>query len=94
VPKGTCVIWTIGLCLAGIFLGLNWNVLILMPATAGLLIVSGILGLVGGTSAHDAIATILMPIVALQAGYMLGIGGRDVLGRYIQKRASTHTKHV
>ena len=86
--------WTIGLCLAGMFLGFNWNVLILVPATAGLLIVFGILALADGTNAHEAIAAILMPMVALQAGYMLGTAGRDVLGHYVQKRASTHTEHV
>jgi hypothetical protein len=88
------VIWMIGLCLAGIFLGLNWNVLILIPVTLGLLIVFGIVALVEGTNAHEAIATIVLPAVAVQAGYMLGIASRDVLGHYAQKRASTHTKQI
>jgi hypothetical protein len=82
------VIWTVGLCLFGIFLGLNWNVLILIPVSAGLLVVFGITALVRGTNTHELVS-ILLPIVAVQGGYIFGLIGRDVFGRSVQKPAST-----
>lgn len=88
------VAWPIALGFAGIGLGLTWNVLVLIPVTAGLLIVFGIIALINGVSLHDAFNTVVLPIVSVQAGYMVGLRGRELLRPHAEKQSSSNTERV
>ena len=64
-------------CVAGIFLGLYFNVLVLLPVS---LIGSAVfinVNLSSGVSFYADIGDLLVPLISGQAGYMLGLTGRD-----------------
>ena len=64
-------------CAAGIYLGLNFNILVLLPFSilgAGAYIFSG---WATGQSLIDSVAVLLFPMISLQAGYMLGLTARE-----------------
>ena len=64
-------------CVAGIFLGLYFNVLVLLPLS---LIGSAIFFTVNLSSGHSFYADIgdlLVALISGQAGYMLGLCGRE-----------------
>lgn len=86
--------WPIALGFAGIGLGLTWNVLVLVPVTAGLLIVFGIIALANGMSLHDAFNAVVLPIVSVQVGYMFGLRGREFLRPHARKRTSANTERI
>ena len=63
-------------CAAGIYVGLHFNVLALLPLSvlgAGAYIVSA---LANGQSLLDGAAVVLLPLIAVQAGYFLGLTTR------------------
>ena len=68
---------------AGIYLGLRFNVLALLPFSffgAGAFIASS---LAAGQSLAAATMTIILPFLMLQAGYMLGLTARPVYGQLL-----------
>ncbi len=85
--------WTIGLCLAGILLGVSWNALILVPVTGGLLILFGVGALADG-DLYQTLGSIVLRVVALQAGYMLGLTNREAVRQYVEKRSTAGTERV
>jgi hypothetical protein len=79
-------------CLAGVLLGLTFNVFILFPAT-----IVGILAcafLSQGQVLGAAIATLLVPAISLQAGYMIGLTGRDTFSQLLARLNIAQSKRV
>jgi hypothetical protein len=75
-------------CGAGIFLGLHFNVLVLLPFSilgAGAYLFSS---WAAGQGFLDSAAVLLFPMVAVQAGYMVGLTAREAYG---QVRARLNT---
>ena len=72
-------------CIAGVFLGLYFNVLVLLLVC---LIGSAIfifVNLSSGLSFYANIGDFLFPLISGQAGYMLGLTGRDTYGHILAR---------
>lgn len=64
-------------CCAGIYLGLHFNILALLPFTllgAGAFIASS---LTSGQGLLESFGSLIIPMIAVQAGYMLGLTARE-----------------
>jgi hypothetical protein len=79
-------------CLAGVLLGLTFNVFVLFPVT-----IAGILAyalLSQGQGFGPATAAILIPAISLQAGYMIGLTGRDTIAHLLARLNIAQSKRV
>ena len=66
-------------CLAGVLLGLAFNVFVLLPVTlAGAL---SYVFLSQGQGVSGLATAILVPAISLQAGYMIGLTGREMVAQ-------------
>jgi hypothetical protein len=72
-------------CIAGIFLGLYFNVLVLLPISllGTAIILFG--NWSSGLSFYANIGDLLFLFISVQAGYMLGLTGRDALGHILAR---------
>jgi len=64
----------------GGLIGLYWNVLALLPATAGMILVWCALAWVPG---DYNLPSIVLGAVSLQSGYMIGLTARDLVGAVV-----------
>jgi hypothetical protein len=79
-------------CLAGVLIGLTSNVVVLLPLTlAGALAYAF---MTPGQGLGAAAAAVFIPAVSLQAGFMLGLTGRDVLAQLRAKLNMAQSKRV
>jgi hypothetical protein len=77
-------------CIAGIVLGLTFNVFVLLPVTLAGALAYAFLSQEQGFSA----AAILIPAISLQAGYMIGLTGRDMLAQLQARLSTAQSKRV
>jgi hypothetical protein len=85
---------TLLVCISGIFLGLFFKVLILLPVS---LIGSTILIFVdvaSGASADAIIADLSFAFISLQSGYMLGLAGRDACGTILARLHAIQSNRI
>ncbi|MBI5263380.1 MAG: hypothetical protein HY852_16345 [Bradyrhizobium sp.] len=69
----------------GIYLGLHFNVFILLPATllgGGAVVASS---LVAGESLIDSAVATVLPIIFCQAGYMMGLTAREAYAQLLAR---------
>jgi nitric oxide reductase large subunit len=81
-------------CGAGIYLGLHFNILVLLPFSilgAGAYIVSS---WAAGQSLFDSAAVLLFPMIAVQAGYMLGLTARETYGQLLARLNIGQSKRI
>lgn len=81
-------------CGAGIYLGLYFNILVLLPFSmlgAGAYIVSS---WAAGQSVFDSSLVLLLPIIAIQAGYMIGLTARDAFGQLLARLNTGQSKRI
>jgi hypothetical protein len=72
-------------CGAGVFLGLYFNVLVLLPFSI-FAIAAYIFSLWGtGQSFSDSAGVLLFPLISFQAGYMLGLTARQTYGQLLTR---------
>ena len=70
-------------CGAGIYLGLNFNVLALLPfSMAGAFIFSSCSS---GRSLFELAGVLLVPLISVQAGFVLGLTARETYGRLLAR---------
>ena len=77
-------------CGAGIYVGLHFNILALLPLTvlgAGAYMVSA---WANGQGLLDGLAVVALPIIAIQAGYFLGLTTRPA---YLHLRSRLNVRH-
>ena len=77
-------------CGAGIYVGLHFNILALLPLSvlgAGAYIVSA---WSNGQGLLDSLAVLALPIIAVQAGYFLGLTTRPA---YVHLRSRLNIRH-
>jgi hypothetical protein len=79
-------------CLAGILLGLTFNVLALVPVIIAGTTVYAILSQDQGLGVTMAGA--LISAISLQAGYMIGLTGRDTFGQVLARLNIAQSKRV
>jgi hypothetical protein len=73
-------------CGVGIYLGLYFNILVLIPVS--MLAVGAFI-----MSDHGA-AVVLFPLIYVQAGYMLGLTGREVYGQLLGRLNIALSKRI
>jgi hypothetical protein len=81
-------------CIAGIFLGLYSNVLVLLPLS---LIGSAIfifVNLSSDLSFYANFGDLLFPLILGQAGYMLGLTGRDTYGHILARFHAAQSNRI
>ena len=81
-------------CVAGIFLGLYFNVLVLLPLS---LIGSAIfisVNLSWGLSFYADIGDLLVSLVSGHAGYMLGLCGRESYGHMLARFHAVQSNRI
>ncbi len=75
--------WPLLACGAGIYLGLHFNVLILLPLSflgfGALFFASWS----SGYDAYDSLGVMLLFFVSAQAGYVIGLTGRDAYAQVL-----------
>jgi membrane protein DedA with SNARE-associated domain len=81
-------------CLIGILIGLHYNVLAVIPATLAAIFVSCVSALVSGGAFATVLFGILTSVIGLQAGYMIGLTGRGLIGQIFSRTASAQSKRV
>ena len=77
-------------CGAGIYVGLHFNILALLPLSvlgAGAYMVSA---WANGQGLLDSLAVIALPVIAVQAGYFLGLTTRPA---YMHLRSRLNIRH-
>jgi len=81
-------------CGAGIYVGLHFNVLALLPLSvlgAGAYVVSS---WSNGQGLLDSLAVVALPIVAVQAGYFLGLKTRPAYAHLRSRLNIRHSERV
>lgn len=72
-------------CAVGVYLGLYFNILVLVPFSllgAGAYLVSP---WASGQNLFDSFVTVLFPIISLQAGYVLGLTARETYAQLLAR---------
>jgi hypothetical protein len=64
-------------CGAGIYAGLNFNIFALMPLS----VFFGAATLLSGQGAFGGDHVLLLSLIAIQAGYIIGLTGRDTFAQ-------------
>ena len=68
---------------AGFFFGLYYSFLALIPVTLAATMVCCASAVWTGSTAASALLGIVIPAIVLQAGYMVGLTSRDLVGRFL-----------
>jgi hypothetical protein len=76
----------IALCLVGVFFGVYCHFLVMVPLTLAAAIACGTFAAWHGQTISETLLTILTSAVALQAGYMIGLTGRQLLGQLLSRQ--------
>jgi hypothetical protein len=69
----------------GIFLGLQHQILVLIPVTLGAAITFSIATMLDGQSVSSSLLAAIIPALALQGGYMIGVTGRDPIRQILAR---------
>jgi hypothetical protein len=78
----------------GIFLGLHHQVLVLIPVTLGAAIICSLTAILDGHGVLSSLFAIIIPAVALQGGYMIGMTGRDPIHQLIARISGGQSKRA
>jgi hypothetical protein len=81
-------------CLAGVFFGLYYNFVVLIPLTLAAAITCSAASLLHGQTISAALLTIVVTAVGLQGGYMIGLTSRDLLHQFLSRLAGAQSKRV
>jgi len=81
-------------CLAGIFFGLYYNFLVLIPLTLAAAIACGAAAALHGQAISASLLAIVIPAVGLQGGYMIGLTGRDLLSQFVSRLSGVQSKRI
>jgi hypothetical protein len=78
----------------GIFLGLYYHLLVLVPATMGAAVALSAVALWHGETVSTALFAMVIPAIGLQGGYMIGLTSRDVLSQFLSRPNAAQSKRV
>lgn len=73
-------------CAIGIYFGLYYGFLVLVPLTLGAMLTPGAVAACQGHPLPAALLAAIVPAIAIQGGYMIGLTSRDLLGQFISRR--------
>jgi hypothetical protein len=80
-------------CLAGIFFGLYYNFLVLVPLALAAALTCSAVAVTHGESISAALLAIVVPTVS-PGGYMIGLTGRDLLSQFLSRPGGAQSKRV
>ena len=81
-------------CGAGIYLGLHFNILVLLPFSilgVGAFIFSS---WSSEQSFFDSAGVLLVPLISVQAGFMLGLTARETYGQLLARLNISQSKRI
>jgi hypothetical protein len=80
-------------CSVGIYLGLNFSVMVLLALS---FLGAGAFGLSfwSGSGFSDGFRDVLVPLISAQAGYMLGLTARDTYGHLLTRLNIGQSKRI
>ncbi|MDE2379868.1 hypothetical protein [Bradyrhizobium sp.] len=81
-------------CAFGICLGLNLNVLVLIPITLAVLATSLTSAHLAGQGLFEGAATALLQAVSCQAGYVVGLTAREPVSHLLMRLKVRQSKRV
>jgi len=81
-------------CAAGIFLGLFFNVLVLLPVSLTGSAIFMLLNVSSGLSFYANLGDLLLPLILGQTGYMLGLTCRDRYGHIMARFQAAQSNRV
>ena len=81
-------------CVAGIFLGLNFRVLILLPTSVVFAAIFIFHNMSLDLRFYAHIGDLLVPLILAQAGYMLGLVGRDTYAQIIARLQAPQSNRI
>jgi hypothetical protein len=81
-------------CLAGIFLGLYYNFLILIPFTLATVVTCSASAFLHEQVISSALCTIVILAIGLQGGYMIGLTGRELLSQISSRLSGVVSKRM
>jgi hypothetical protein len=81
-------------CLVGIYFGLNYGFLTLIPLTLAVALACVAGTVIHGEAISDALSTTVTTAIGLQGGYMIGLTGRDLFSQFAALLNSTHSRRV
>jgi hypothetical protein len=81
-------------CLAGIFFGLYYNFLVLIPLTLAAAVTYSAVAVLHGQTISAALLGIVIPAVGLQGGYMIGLTSRDLLSLFLSRLSAAPSKRI
>jgi hypothetical protein len=81
-------------CLAGIFFGLYYNFLVLIPLTLAAAIVCSTTAVLHGQNISASLLVMVIPAVGLQGGYMIGLTSRDLLSQLLSRFNAVNSRRV
>ena len=79
---------------AGVFFGLYYNFLVLIPLTLAAAVACSAAALLHGENVSAALFAIVIPAIGLQGGYMIGLTSRDVLSQFLSRLNGAQSKRV
>jgi hypothetical protein len=91
---GAKVLLLIVSCLAGMFFGLYYNFLVLIPLTLAAAIVCGASAAWHGQHILELLLLTVILAVGLQGGYMIGLTSRDVLSQLLSRLNALNSRHI
>ena len=81
-------------CSAGVYLGLHFNILVLVPFSvlgAGAYLFSS---WASGQSPLDSAGVLFFPLISVQLGYMLGLTARGTYGQLLARLNINQSKRI
>jgi len=80
--------------LAGIFFGLYYRFLVLIPLTLAAAIACSATALLQGHGAFSTLLAVILPAIGLQGGYMIGLTSRDFVGQFLARNKSVISRRA
>jgi hypothetical protein len=81
-------------CFAGIFFGLFYNFLVLIPLSLAAAVTCSTAAALQGQPFSAALFAIVIPAVGLQGGYMIGLTGRELFTQLVARFNFVPSKRV
>jgi hypothetical protein len=78
----------------GIFLGLHQPVLVLIPVTLGAAMICSLTAILDGQGVLSSLSAVVIPAVALQGGYMIGMTGRDPIQQILARISGRQSRRA
>jgi hypothetical protein len=80
--------------LLGIFCGLNYSFLILVPVSLVVGLTCGAQALIDGRTILSAFGAIILPAFSIQAGYVIGLVARETKNQFLTRLHGVQSRQV